>query len=933
MSAKNYANFDLMIEKTGDEYRARVLNSPDGEATTTFKAPFTALELENFTLRLGQAQRRVRRIDSPEMQNAKLFGQRLFRTVFAGEIGACLQRSLAQAALQEAGLRLRLRLSDARDLMDIPWEYLYDADVNRFLALSIDTPLVRYLDQSGRIAPLLVKPPLKVLTVISSPTDFLQLDVEEEWRKLQEAVADLESVGLLKLERLDVATLEQLQRQLRRQEYHVFHFIGHGGFDEVADDGVLLMEDDQGRGRAVSGQTLGMLMHDEKSLRLALLNACEGGRTSADDPFSGVGQSLLQQGIPAVIAMQREVTDDTAITMAHEFYAALADGYPVDAALTEARKSNFVKNDLEWGTPVLYMRAPDGRIFDVDQAALAAVRQENAQKMVASPPVVSTPLPKAAAEASPVQPANAPTMLTAQPAPTKPARRFGGAAIGLLLLVLGVLGAWAAYRGLVNPSSSSPGPLPTVQTGGGSDGSNAGAAPVGETPDVAPASATPAATATQQPTATPSPAQPVVLPTHTSPPPTFTPAPPVVNKDHYADLIWNLKSSGQNFVKVGQGAGQGTFDILPNEPYFLQEDWQNYKTLVGDVDGDGRSDLIWNKTSPAINRIYVGLAAEPGTFKLLMHQDHGGTQWQEFKTLVGDVNGDGRDDLIWNETSAAHNRVYVGLAQGNDNFHLLDFQDMPYPSWADYKTLVGDVNGDGKADLIWNKTGADKNRMYAGISNGDGTFNLVGPQDHGGGDWHWFKTCALDVNGDGRTDLVWNETTGEHNRIYVGLAAGDGTFRLSNYFQPDGRGWATYKTLIGDVNGDRRADLIWNRANDTGSDQNRFYVGFYVGGSEFRIGDAQQYLDAQGNVIPGWKNYQTLVGDLNGDGMSDLIWNEVSGAQNRIYTGLSRGDGFFDLTISPQEIPGDWRGYQAFVGHMNGDKNIASFGQCVPEVN
>ena len=173
MSITNYVNFDLMVEKTGDEYRARVLNSPAGEATITFQAPFSALELENFTLRLGQSQRRVRRIDSPEMQNAKLFGQRLFETIFAGEIGACLRSSITQASLQNAGLRLRLRLSDARDLMDIPWEYLYDGDVNRFLSLSIDTPLVRYLDQPGHITPLLVKPPLKVLAVISSPTDYL----------------------------------------------------------------------------------------------------------------------------------------------------------------------------------------------------------------------------------------------------------------------------------------------------------------------------------------------------------------------------------------------------------------------------------------------------------------------------------------------------------------------------------------------------------------------------------------------------------------------------------------------------------------------------------------------------------------------------------------------------------------------------------------
>ena len=106
-------------------------------------------------------------------------------------------------------------------------------------------------------------------------------------------------------------------------------------------DGVLLLEDEQGRGRAVSAQDLGVLLHDHPSLRLVMLNSCEGARTSRLDPFAGSAQSLVQQGIPAVVAMQFEISDEVAIVIAHEFYAALAAGYPVDAALAEARKAAF----------------------------------------------------------------------------------------------------------------------------------------------------------------------------------------------------------------------------------------------------------------------------------------------------------------------------------------------------------------------------------------------------------------------------------------------------------------------------------------------------------------------------------------------------------------------------------------------------------------
>ncbi len=363
---KSYLDFDLSIEKHDTGYHARVLNSPAGQASNEFSLPFSELELENFLLRIGQQRQGMRRMESTAMAAAKQFGGQLFQALFAGEIKGCLQSSLDEASYRNAGLRIRLRLSGSPDLLDIPWEFLYNATLNRFLLLSIDSPLVRYLDLPGRVNSLKVTPPLRILVMIASPSDYIPLDVEHEWQVLKQAVAELEARGLLVVERLDLATLAALQKQLQRADYHIFHFIGHGGYDAQAEDGVLLLEDERGQSRAVSGQYLGMILHDAKTLRLALLNSCEGARTARTDPFAGVCQSLLQQGIPAVLAMQFAISDKAAITLACEFYTALAAGLPVDTALTEARKGIFADhNDIEWGTPVLYMRTPDGQIFDV----------------------------------------------------------------------------------------------------------------------------------------------------------------------------------------------------------------------------------------------------------------------------------------------------------------------------------------------------------------------------------------------------------------------------------------------------------------------------------------------------------------------------------------------------------------------------------------
>jgi hypothetical protein len=263
-----------------------------------------------------------------------------------------------------------LRLGTS-ELTDLPWEYLYNSESGMFLCLTKETPLVRYLDLTEPVRQLPVKAPLRILAMISSPSDYPDLDVSREWTKLNEALGGLMASGHVTIDLVDGATLEALTQQLQRKEYHIFHFVGHGAFDALANDGQLIFEDPSGRGSALSGADLGIILHDHDSLRLAVLNACEGARTSRTDPFSGAAQSLVRQGIPAVLAMQFEITDEAAITLAHEFYTSVAKGNAIDHALAVARRSIFSKrNDVEWGTPVLFMRSADGRVFKIDRTVV-----------------------------------------------------------------------------------------------------------------------------------------------------------------------------------------------------------------------------------------------------------------------------------------------------------------------------------------------------------------------------------------------------------------------------------------------------------------------------------------------------------------------------------------------------------------------------------
>src|SRR6266853_4673082 len=365
-----YDDFDLQIEPAGNRFRVRLLNAPTGQATTEFALPFTEIEVANFLSRIGQVRRAMRRVDAPELQAAKEFGGKLFGAIFSGEMISQLRGSMEQASDKDHGLRIRLRLTDVPALADLPWEFLYDANQNHFLTTSSETPVVRFLDLPQRIAPLRVALPLRVLVTIASPRNLKRLDAEGEWARLQESLGDLLSAGQLVIERLPAATLDALRLRARGAPFHVFHFIGHGGFDEAAQDGVLQFEDESGMSYPVRGEMLGMQLHDHRSLRLAVLNACEGARSSRQDPFSGVAQSLLQQRVPAVIAMQFEISDAAAKVFALEFYRAVAEGNPVDAAVCESRKALFKEEfGQEWATPFLYMRSQEGQLFELQAVA------------------------------------------------------------------------------------------------------------------------------------------------------------------------------------------------------------------------------------------------------------------------------------------------------------------------------------------------------------------------------------------------------------------------------------------------------------------------------------------------------------------------------------------------------------------------------------
>lgn len=356
----NYQNFDLEIiaSRGSKQLSARVLESPQGDTPfIEVDWPFTLEEETGFLDDIygGLRQRRAR---STKLTGVQDFGGRLFDAVFKGDIEHLFRSSLEASFRTGKGLRIRLRLPDESELHSRPWEFLFDTECQEFLAVREHTPLVRYLPVAQPIPPITVDGPLRILVALASPSDHPRLDVSREWEILYNALESTVLSGQVELRRVPGhCTFDNLRDSLRHFGAHIFHFVGHGV------PGALVLEQESGKGCEMEATELRSAFPSGMLPRLVVLNSCSGA-IGEDVPFSGLAQGFLRQGVPAVVAMQASITDDAALIFTRYFYRDLIATGAVDTSLTEARlrmKANG--HPLEWGTPVLYMRALSGQLF------------------------------------------------------------------------------------------------------------------------------------------------------------------------------------------------------------------------------------------------------------------------------------------------------------------------------------------------------------------------------------------------------------------------------------------------------------------------------------------------------------------------------------------------------------------------------------------
>lgn len=306
--------------------------------------------------------------------NLVALGQQLYNALFQGTLRDSWITAQGIAQNQQQVLRLRLGLKDTR-LARLPWEVMHAGD--RPLATGPYIAFSRY--QSG--IPSTSRLPtrnlptqqeesgVKVLMIISSPTDQVRLDLlKQEAINLQTELHRQNPRGEnghylpeIDLTVLDQPGREELTQALEQGRYHVLHYSGHSNVGANGGE-IYLVSRRTGLTETLSGDDLaGLLINN--NIQMAVFNSCLGAyraksETSGDTGERNLTESLVKRGLKSVLAMSERIPDEVALTLTQLFYRNLSQGYPLDLCVSRVRQgliSAYGSHQMYWALPMLYL--------------------------------------------------------------------------------------------------------------------------------------------------------------------------------------------------------------------------------------------------------------------------------------------------------------------------------------------------------------------------------------------------------------------------------------------------------------------------------------------------------------------------------------------------------------------------------------------------
>ncbi|WP_420629084.1 tetratricopeptide repeat protein [Candidatus Leptofilum sp.] len=298
----------------------------------------------------------------------KTWGEALFNALFGTVEGTHVYNNF----MRDPEPRLLTIGTTDADALGQPWEMMRD---KRGPLAFRGVVIRRQLQGSGMRVSYDFGLPLRILLIVSRPTDTGFIDPRTSLRPVMDALDELPDLAQLDFcEPPTFARLEEMVSAARaaQEPYHIVHFDGHGTYLPRTGVGALAFERDNGQSELIAGTRMGDLL-SRLEVPLVILEACRSADLSQKPVFGSVAPALLQSGVGSVVAFSHAVHVEAAKLLVERFYRQLADSRSVGQALEEGRTRihanrtrwlsrgpNAETIDLQdWFIPQLYQIGPD----------------------------------------------------------------------------------------------------------------------------------------------------------------------------------------------------------------------------------------------------------------------------------------------------------------------------------------------------------------------------------------------------------------------------------------------------------------------------------------------------------------------------------------------------------------------------------------------
>jgi tetratricopeptide (TPR) repeat protein len=377
-STSQYTDFELEIEPgSAGHYLVRVESSA-GRDRATLTLPTDQPAYGEFMTNLAYNLPTTR---SQERE----FGRLLYDTLIQGSIRENFRAARDEAKRNNQILRIKLsinpNLEELAAVAAVPWEFaVNDTGVPisteysfcRFLARAVPLPKLRIAGAT-----------IKVLLTSALPKELAEkfpINIEGEVAAIRAALKPLEDQGALAVVELPHLTWRKLQKAIENEQPHIIHYVGHGVFEDGV--GSLVLENANGSRQDLSAPALASTLR-LSGTRLLVLDAAHTA-TVETNLLGCIALSLSDADIPAVIGWQFGMSDESGLVFAEDFYQNLAEDKPIDTCVSRGRRA--IRNSTatrDWGLITLYMRTPDGILFERlgDENEVTAANQSPAMPM------------------------------------------------------------------------------------------------------------------------------------------------------------------------------------------------------------------------------------------------------------------------------------------------------------------------------------------------------------------------------------------------------------------------------------------------------------------------------------------------------------------------------------------------------------------------